>query len=108
MDDAYERAKHENWKLNLSSLSWHHHVLYAIIHEAGELTGEELHDCYDAVADLIYAGSPVQPLGKRARRGEIQTLNAYDLVNYDGPTRDRLYWVIDENVGPEIELPAAV
>ncbi|SDD86765.1 hypothetical protein [Natrinema hispanicum] len=94
--------------MNLSSLLWHHQVLYAIIHEAGELSGEELHDCYDAVADQIYAGSPVQPLGRRARRDKIQKLNAYDLVDYDEPTRDRLYWVIDENVEPKIELPAAV
>jgi hypothetical protein len=83
-------------------------VLYAIIHEAGELSGEELHDRYEEVADEIYAGSPVQPLGERARRGKIPKLEAYDLVDYDGPTRDRLYWVTDEDVQSVVELPTTL
>ncbi|OAQ52955.1 AAA family ATPase [Natrinema mahii] len=62
---------------------------------------------YDAVADQLYAGSPVQPLRKWARRDKIEKLTACDLIDYDGPTRDRLYWVIDEGVEPKVELLTA-
>ncbi|WP_049891867.1 Cdc6/Cdc18 family protein [Natronococcus amylolyticus] len=98
--DSYERAKRRIRRLNLQSLPYHHQVLYAIIYEAGEITGKELHDRYEASADVVYSGSPVQPLGKRARRGKLPKLQAYDLINYDGPTRDRLYWVVDEEIDP--------
>nr|WP_321576087.1 hypothetical protein [Halosolutus gelatinilyticus] len=91
VDDSFERAKHEIRKLNLESLPCHHQVLYAIVHEAGEITGPELHQRYEEVADEAYAGTPVYPLGKRARRDKFPKLKEYDLVNYDGPTRDRLY-----------------
>ncbi|SFS63529.1 Cdc6/Cdc18 family protein [Halostagnicola kamekurae] len=105
VDDSYEHARHRIRKLNLSSLPFHHQVLYAIIHEAEELSASELHDRYDAVSGDIYAGSPPQPLGERARREKLSKLAEYDLIDYDGPTRDRLYWVIDSDVEPLLELP---
>ncbi|MDJ1433556.1 AAA family ATPase [Halostagnicola sp. A-GB9-2] len=108
VNDAYEHARHRIRELNLSSLPFHHQVLYAIVHEAGELSGRELHDSYDVVSEEFYAGSPLQPLGKRARRGKLSKLEEYDLIDYDGPTRDRLYWVLDEDVEPEVELPELV
>ena len=105
VDDAYEHARHRMRKLSLSSLPFHHQVLYAIVHEAEELPASELHDRYDAVSEELYAGSPTQPLGERARRGKLSKLAEYDLIDYDGPTRDRLYWVLDEDVEPRVELP---
>ncbi|ELY54212.1 Cdc6/Cdc18 family protein [Natronococcus jeotgali] len=100
VDDSYERAKRRIRQLNLQSLPYHHQVLYSIIHDAGEITGEKLHDRYEVAAEVVYSGSPVQPLGKRARRGKLPKLQAYDLIDYDGPTRDRLYWVVDEKIEP--------
>ncbi|QRV14253.1 AAA family ATPase [Haloterrigena salifodinae] len=106
VDDAYERARHRIREMNLESLPWHHQVLYAIVHDAGEITGPELHNRYDAIADDVYAGSPVHPIGKRARRDKFPKLEKYDLICYDGPTRDRLYWVVDEDVEPVIDYPS--
>ncbi|WP_265112245.1 Cdc6/Cdc18 family protein [Halosolutus halophilus] len=105
VDDAYERAQHRIRELNLESLPYHHQVLYAIVHEAGELSGEELHDRYDAVADAVYEGTPVCPIGERARRNKFPKLEAYDLIAFDGTTKDRVYEAIDPTIEPVVELP---
>ncbi len=82
-------------------------MLYAIVHDAGEIAGAELHECYEAIADETYAGGPVHPIGERARRGKFPKLKEYDLVEYDeSTTKDRVYSVIDINVEPVIDLPS--
>lgn len=106
VNEAYERARHRIREMNLESLPWHHQVLYAIVHDAGEISGTELHDRYDAIADEVYSGSPVTPIGKRARRDKFPKLEKYDLISYDGPTRDRLYWVVDKDVEPVVNYSA--
>ncbi|UHQ96438.1 Cdc6/Cdc18 family protein [Natrinema halophilum] len=109
IQDGEDRAWRRIRRLNLESLPVHHRVLYAIVHEAGEISGEALHERYDEVADVIYQGEPAQPIGERARREKFQKLREYKLVDYEGPTRDRTYWVIDEDVEPQhIELPESV
>lgn len=102
---AYERAKHRIRQLNLESLPFHHQVLYAIVHDAGELPAPELHDRYDAISNEIYTKA-VHPIGERARRGKFPKLKEYDLVDYDEETtKDRVYEVIDVDVEPPLELP---
>lgn len=108
IEDGKERAWRRIRRMNLQSLPLHHRVLYAIVHEAGEISGEELHDRYDEVAEEIYYNKSPQSIGERARRDKFEKLKRYDLVSYTGPTRDRTYWVIDEQVEPQkIELPTA-
>ncbi|WP_049888210.1 MULTISPECIES: Cdc6/Cdc18 family protein [unclassified Natrinema] len=102
-----ERAEHRIRKLNLQSLPFHHQVLYAIIHEAGEISGEALHDRYDTIAEEVYHGVAPTSIGKRARRGKFKKLEEYNLIGYEGPTRDRTYRVIDGDVEPQLELPVA-
>ncbi|ELY96647.1 AAA ATPase [Natrialba chahannaoensis JCM 10990] len=106
---AYERAKHRIRELNLESLPFHHQVLYGIIHDAGEIAGTELHEHYEEIADEIYAGGPVHPIGERARRGKFPKLKEYDLIDYDeSTTKNRVYSVIDTDVEPVIDLPPTV
>ncbi|AFZ73021.1 Cdc6/Cdc18 family protein [Natronobacterium gregoryi] len=106
--DGKERAWRRVRELNLESLPTHHRVLYAIVHDAGEISGEELHNQYNAVKDDLYRDIPACPIGKRARREKFSKLREYDLVDYDGSTRARTYWVIDESVTPQLELPTSV
>lgn len=107
VEPGYERAKHKIRIGNLGSLPFHHQILYSIVHEAGELTAGELHDRYDEITS-IYKGQPTAPIGKRERRRKIPKLVDYDLVDHDGATRGRTYWVVDEGVDPVVELPTAV
>ncbi|MGQ3413638.1 Cdc6/Cdc18 family protein [Natrinema sp. LN54] len=106
--DGKERAWRRIRRFNLESLPYHHRVLYAIVHEAGEISGEDLHDRYDEVAEDVYHNKAPQSIRERARRKKFEKLKRYDLVDYAGPTSDRTYWVIDEEVEPQkVELPAA-
>ncbi|SDR25460.1 Cdc6/Cdc18 family protein [Natronobacterium texcoconense] len=105
--DGKERAWRRVRELNLESLPTHHQVLYAIVHEAGEISGEKLHDRYDEIKDDVYRGVPACPIGERARREKFPKLREYDLVDYEGSTRDRTYWVVDESVTPRLELSSS-
>lgn len=53
----------------------------------------------------MYQGTPATPIGDRDRRKKFPKLVEYDLIDYQGPTRDRTYWVIDKDADPQIELP---
>ncbi|EMA31709.1 Cdc6/Cdc18 family protein [Halobiforma nitratireducens] len=105
IQDGKERAWHHIRELNIDSLPTHHQVLYAIVHEAGEISGSELHARYDEIAEEAYQGTPATPIGERARRKKFPKLVEYDLVDYDGPTRDRTYWPVDDDVEPQVNLP---
>lgn len=105
IDAGEERAWRRIRELNLASLPTHHQVLYAIVHEAGAISGERLHERYDEVADEVYQGRPAQPIGERARREKFPKLEEYDLLEYSGPTSNRVYEVADAEVEPRIELP---
>ncbi|MFC7173090.1 AAA family ATPase [Haloplanus litoreus] len=96
VDDSFERARHLIRQSNLRSLPFHHHVLYAVLFEAGTLEGQALHDRYDAVAEAAYADHRLTPVGKRSQRNKLQKLMAYDLVAREGPTHDPTYVVVDE------------
>jgi Cdc6-like AAA superfamily ATPase len=102
--DAYEQAQHEIRIANLKSLPFHHQVLFAIVHEAGELAAGELYDRYEEVSS-VYKGRPVAPIAERQRRRKLEKLADYDLVNHDGENRGRTYWVVDAGVEPCVELP---
>ncbi len=89
-----ERGQRRMRKAHLASLPMHHHVLYELIRQAGEIDGETLHDRYDAVADSVYAGETQVPVGKRMRRYHLDKLEEYDLIEQD----DKRYRVRDADV----------
>jgi len=106
---AYPLAREWMRQAALDSLSYHHHVLYALVREAGRIDGQALHDRYDSVGDQIYSGRSHTPLGDRAQRRKLRKLADYDLIDLEGSTRDRTYAVVDESVrsGYDIEVDAA-
>ncbi|AFZ73070.1 Cdc6/Cdc18 family protein [Natronobacterium gregoryi] len=108
-DEDIERGEERAWRrireLNLESLPTHHQVLYAIVHEAGAISGDRLHERYEEVAADVYHGTAAQPIGRRARREKFPKLREYDLVEYEGPTRSRVYEVADPDVEPKVDLP---
>jgi len=100
-----ERGQHRMRKAHLASLPMHHHVLYELIREAGEINGETLHDHYDAVADSVYAGETQVPVGKRMRRYHLNKLEEYDLIEQD----DERYRILDAKITSSlsIDIPTA-
>jgi Cdc6-like AAA superfamily ATPase len=105
IDDSYAQARHRIRQLNLQSLPFHHHVLYALIHAADRLDAGTLHERYDTVSEAVYADYRATPIGKRSRRNKLQKLVAYDLILRDGPDHDPTYAVVDRDVNPELKMP---
>jgi len=104
IDDAYERARHRIRQSNLRSLPFHHQVLYAIVHATGRCDGAALHDRYDGLAERVYADQDRTPITKRSRRNKLRKLQAYDLIERQGPTHDPTYAVTDTDVEPLVGL----
>jgi Cdc6-like AAA superfamily ATPase len=102
IDDSFERARHRIRKLNLRSLPFHHHVIYAIVRDLGECSSRELHSRYDEIADAAYRGTDLQPIGKRDRRNKLEKLDAYDLIEREGQTQR----VRDDSISAAVTLPA--
>ncbi|WP_135535354.1 Cdc6/Cdc18 family protein [Halostella pelagica] len=107
VEDGYERARSRIRKSNLYSLPFHHHLLYALIYNAGELKAGEVHDRYEAVSEDHYHGRDLMPISPRSRRSKLAKLKRYGLIDWDGESRHRLYRVQDEAIAPpiKIELP---
>jgi hypothetical protein len=103
--DSFERARRSIREANLRSLPYHHHVLYAILQEAGELEASELHQRYDELAESIYYGHELTPIGRRARRNKLAKLQEYDLIGAEGEPQNRIYYVLDETIAAPIEIP---
>lgn len=106
---GFERAQRTIREENLASLTWHHHVLYELIREAGELPPPALHDRYDSAADELYQGVDVTPIGSRSRRFKLEKLVEYDLVEFDGTNQyDDVYQVCDPAVTSSVSVPIPV
>ncbi|MBB6645045.1 Cdc6/Cdc18 family protein [Halobellus ruber] len=103
IEGSFARARRRIRRLNLRSLPVHHHVLYALIRDAGEISARTLHTRYDEIADICYRGTDLMPIGKRERRNKLQKLREYDLIERDGQT----YWVCDAEIPAAIDVPAA-
>lgn len=104
IDIGIERADFRIRQANLDSLPFHHQLLYELVRRGECISGPELHDRYDCVADRVYQGEAVTPIVKRVRRDKLEKLEAYDLIRREGETRDREYEVIDERVTPSIDF----
>ena len=103
VDDSFERAQHSIRRANLRSLPFHHHALYALIHGAGEIPASELHARYEELSERVYYGHDLTPIGKRSRRNKLVKLQEYDLIEYEGPTQNRVYRVRDEAIEPPVD-----
>jgi len=102
--DAFPRAQRRIRKQNLLSMPFHHHLLYALIHDAGELPAPDLHARYDDVAGDCYYDCALEPIGQRSRRNKLQKLAEYGLIEWSGEHQHRRYRPVDNAIAPPIEL----
>jgi len=100
--DSFHRARTRIRRLNLRSLPFHHHVVYAIVRDVGECSSRELHRRYDEIADAVYRGTDLQPIGKRDRRNKLAKLEDYDLIERE----DQTHRVCDASIAAAVTLPA--
>ncbi|GAA0539474.1 AAA family ATPase [Halorubrum ejinorense] len=98
VDDAYERARSSIREANLHSLPFHHRVLYELIRDAGEITGRELNQRYEAVEERVYANRERTPISRRDRRNKLDKLRAYDLVERERLDHRWLYSAVDSSL----------
>ena len=104
IDDAFPRAQRRIRKQNLLSMPFHHHLLYALIHNAGELPAPDLHARYDDVAEDCYYDRALEPIGKRSRRNKLQKLAEYGLIDWSGEHHHRRYCPVDDAIAPPTDL----
>jgi len=107
VDDAWPQARRWIRESNLESLPYHHQVIYKLIRRQGPLTGSELHDRYDQVADAVYRGRQRTPIGRRGRRDKLAKLREYDLVDVHGEGKGACYYVSEQSIkSPYTVAPA--
>ena len=111
VEDSFDRARAWIRASNLESLPYHHHVLYEIVRLSGSegVRGRELHERYDAVAEDVYEGVAVTPIGRRWRREQLSKLRAYDLIDWEDESGGRSYWAVDPALGSDtVEIKSVV
>jgi len=106
--DCYDRAKTRIRRSNLSSLTYHHQLLYSHIYRLGDRSSRLIHEWYDDHADALYQDVPSTPVGKRQRRNILSKLVAYDLIERTGPQQQYSYHLVDADVKPVVELSAPI
>jgi Cdc6-like AAA superfamily ATPase len=106
--DCFERARRRIRKLNLASLPHHHQVLYELVRTAedGEIRARELNERYEADEKRLYAGRPMTPISRRARRRKLTKLQEYDLLRVEEVSGGRRYEVVDTELDSPIAIPA--
>jgi Cdc6-like AAA superfamily ATPase len=106
--EAFSVARSRIRKGQLRSLTLHHHVLYALVHDAGRVESEELHRRYDSIAEDIYRGRVCAPIGRRSRRNKLSKLVEYNLLEAVGQKSGRQYAVREGDIAPPIEINPVV
>jgi len=104
VDASFERARQRIRSANLESLTFHHHVLYALVYDGGRVTAQELNERYERFDECLYRGYNLMPVGKRSRRNKLKKLREYDLVDYEGPRHNRVYFVRDESIETPVDV----
>jgi len=104
--DSFDRARRRIRRSSLDSLPFHHHLLYGLIHQSGKLSASALHEHYEMIAEEVYFGRDLTPIGGRARRNKLSKLREYDLIDCQGPPQNRRYYVLDESISPPVTLPS--
>lgn len=109
VEDGFPRARRRIREANLTSLPYHHQVLYALIHAAdGNIKITDLNQRYDELGPLAYADVPQTPISRRSRRNKLRKLIDYDLVADEGENTDRMLWVVDRDVEPRTDIARVV
>ncbi|MFA1612076.1 Cdc6/Cdc18 family protein [Halobellus rubicundus] len=103
IEACFEIADQRIRRLNLKSLTVHHHILYALIHAAGEISGVELHERYDAIAEDVYADSTLTPIVRRTRRDRLRKLEDYGLITREGNGSTE-YRPVDSSIQPPVNI----
>lgn len=106
VDDAYERARSRIREANLSSLPFHHLVLYELIRVNNGLTARELHRQYEDRGEELYASTIQTPISDRARRTKLQKLQEYELIERERIDHRWLYLPTDSSLMPPINIEA--
>jgi len=104
---AYDRARSRIREANLSSLPFHHRVLYELIREANEITGQQLHARYEEIEEQVYADKQRTPISRRDRRNKLDKLRAYDLVERERLDHRWLYAPVDSTLTSSTDIPAS-
>ncbi len=102
--DSFERARRTMRGTNLHSLPFHHQVLNSIIWRTGEISAGDLHDWCETMADSVYYGHDLMPIGRRSRRNKLAKFREYDLDGGEGPAQNRVYYPLDESIKPPFVL----
>jgi len=104
VEGCFDRARKRIRASNLSSLPYHHQVLYELIRNAGELRARELNQRYDDCAEELYEGQAMTPISKRWRRERMPKLVEYDLVDVEDVPGGRMYRVLDESLESPLDI----
>lgn len=104
IEGAYELAEARIRKRNILSLPFHHQLLYELIRTSDGISGADLHERYDAVADDVYRDRPSQPISKGDRRRKLRKLKGYDLIEHVGTGRASEYRAVDPDVIAPIDV----
>ncbi|KDS91181.1 ATPase AAA [Halorubrum saccharovorum] len=107
VDDAYERARSRIREANLSSLPFHHRVLYELIRDVGGITGREFHQRYEAIAERVYANRERMPISRRDRRNKLDKLQEYDLIERERIDHRWLYTAVDPDLAAPLDVRLA-
>jgi Cdc6-like AAA superfamily ATPase len=103
IQDGHELARKRIRQANLRSLPFHHHVLYELIRQHGQLASSELNRQYDTVAPDVYLDRDQVPISKRSRRNKLDKLRDYDLVE-SSEDEDPVHEAADSTIVSELEL----
>jgi Cdc6-like AAA superfamily ATPase len=108
MAAGHDRAERRILEAAIESVTFHHQVLYEIVRQSGGVDKTEIHDHYEAVAEEIYEGKPVEPICDRERRRKLSKLEDYGLIDETAPNRHGSYVPVDERVSAPADLPHSV
>jgi len=102
--DSFDRARAWIRERNLESLSYHHHVLYELVREAGQIRMRELNERYEEREEALYKGQAVTPISRRWRRNKLAKLEEYDLVDVGDVPGGRVCEAVDRSLSSPIKL----
>lgn len=87
VDTVVPASKAEVRQKNVEVLNSHQRVLYDLVDEAGDLGAPEIYERYRAAVD--------DPRAERTLRSYLKKLEQYNLIAFEGTSRDRRYLRVD-------------
>jgi Cdc6-like AAA superfamily ATPase len=104
VEQGIDIARRRVREANLKSLPYHHHVFYTILQvDGGWVSGREIGDRYELIAEQVYSGLTQTSVGRRSQRAKLRKLEDYDLIEFNGENgAKRRYRVIDSDVRSDV------